>query len=109
LVAVGYSNGANIAAAILLLGLASFRQAILFRAMVPLSQLESTPDLSSVRVLVSAGKFDPIAQPQIVGALAGLLRQNGAEVTVEIQPSGHELTSADVASARSWLEGTVHS
>jgi predicted esterase len=88
----------------LLLGVGGFSGAILFRAMVPLSNLEAIPDLSRTRILLSAGKFDPIAQPQIVGALAGLFRRAGAGVTVEIQPSGHELTAADVASARSWLE-----
>jgi phospholipase/carboxylesterase len=105
LIAVGYSNGANIAAAMLLLGLAIFPGAILFRAMVPLSRLNAVPDLGTIRILLSAGKFDPIAQPQIVGTLAGLLRQAGAQVAVEIQPSGHELTARDVASAQTWLVG----
>ena len=104
LIAVGYSNGANIAAATLLLGVASFFGAILFRAMVPLSRLDTVPDLQRLRVLLSAGKFDPIARPETVGALAGMLRQAGAQVTVEIQPSGHELTAPDIAVARSWLE-----
>lgn len=109
LIAVGYSNGANIAAAMILLGVASFSAAILFRAMVPLSQLDAVPDLKRLRILLCAGKFDSIARPQIVGALAGLLRQGGAEVMVEIQPSGHELTAQDVASARRWLERTLPS
>jgi phospholipase/carboxylesterase len=104
LTAVGYSNGANIAAAMILLGLAVYPRAILFRPMVPLSDLGSLPDLGGVQVLVSAGKFDPIARPQIVGALAGLLRQGGAEVGVQIHPSGHELTSEDVTGARGWLD-----
>ena len=104
LIAVGYSNGANIAAAMLLLGVATFPKAILLRAMVPLSQLDRIPNLKDVRVLLSAGKYDPIAQPQIVGTLAGLLRQGGADVAVEIQPSGHELTARDVASARDWVD-----
>ena len=105
LIALGYSNGANIAAAMLLLGIANFPGAILFRAMVPLSQLDAVPDLTSIRLLLSAGKYDPIAQPQIVGTLAGLLRQGGAQVAVEIQSSGHELTARDVASAQAWLAG----
>jgi predicted esterase len=103
LIAVGYSNGANIAAAMVLLGLTDFSRAILFRPMVPLSHLESSPDLSAVKVLLSAAKFDPIATPPIVGALAGLLRRLGAEVAVEFRPSGHELTSEDVIAARAWL------
>jgi phospholipase/carboxylesterase len=101
--AVGYSNGANIAAAMMLLGLAEFPRGILLRPMVPLSDQKSVPDLGGVQVLLSAGKFDPIARPQIVGALAGLLRQGGAEVAVQIHPSGHELTAEDVTGARDWL------
>jgi predicted esterase len=61
--------------------------------MVPLQRLDAVPNLNGIRILLSAGKYDPIAQPQIVGTLAGLLRKGGAEVTVEIQPSGHELTT----------------
>jgi phospholipase/carboxylesterase len=103
LIAVGYSNGANIVAAMLLLGVANFAGAILFRAMVPLTRSDVVPDLNGIRILLSAGKYDPIAQPQIVGTLAGLLRQGGADVTVEIQTSGHELTAQDLTSARAWL------
>jgi phospholipase/carboxylesterase len=103
LVAVGYSNGANIAAAMLMLGLAQFSRAILFRPMVPLSNVQPMPDLPSVKVQLLAGKFDPIATPPIVGTLAGLFRGTGATVAVEIQPSGHELTSQDIVAAREWL------
>jgi phospholipase/carboxylesterase len=107
LVAVGYSNGANIAAAMLLLGNAVFPKAILFRAMVPLSSLERAPSLGGKQVLLSAGKFDPIARADTVGALAGLLRQAGAEVAVQIRPVGHELSSEDVVAAREWLSGAA--
>jgi phospholipase/carboxylesterase len=103
LVAVGYSNGANIAAAMLMLGVSPFNRAILVRAMVPLSDMSAIPDLSSARIQILAGKFDPIAAPAIVGTLAGLLRKAGAEVAVQIQPCGHELTSEDVLAAREWL------
>jgi phospholipase/carboxylesterase len=103
LVAVGYSNGANIAAAMMLLGVPHFRKAVLFRAMVPLSKIKPPPDLSGLRVLISAGQFDPIARPPIAEALAGLLRDDGAEVTLQLRESGHELTSDDVTSAQEWL------
>src|SRR5437867_5312003 len=58
-VAVGYSNGANIAASMLLLRPEILSAAILFRAMVPLNP-ETQPNLSSVRVWIGAGSFDPI-------------------------------------------------
>lgn len=102
LVAVGYSNGANIAAAILLLGLAKFRYAILFRAMVPLSNIE-VPNLSTVRALICAGQFDPIIPMSNTQRLAILLENSGAEVSLQVQQSGHELTSADIVAAQTWL------
>jgi phospholipase/carboxylesterase len=102
LIAVGYSNGANIAAAIILLGLAKFRRAILFRAMVPLSKIDA-PDLETFRVLIAAGRLDPIARQPIAERLAHLLESEGAEVTLRFQPAGHELTASDVDDARRWL------
>ena len=59
LTAVGYSKGANIAAAMLLLGMAKFRSAVLFRAMLPLSRID-VPSLTGYRILMSNGSFDPI-------------------------------------------------
>ncbi|HEY4283686.1 MAG TPA: alpha/beta hydrolase [Chthoniobacterales bacterium] len=103
LVAVGYSNGANIAAAMMLLGLVTFPNAVLLRPMVPLSHLESPPKLKGARVLLLAGQFDPIARLPIVEALADLFRQGGAAVQLKIEPTGHQLTSEDVTAARNWL------
>jgi predicted esterase len=102
LVAVGYSNGANIAAAMLLLGAASFSRAILFRPMVPFSPTEHV-DLQAIRALLVAGKFDPIARLEVVERLRALLATGGARIDVQVQDSGHELTGADVESARHWL------
>src|SRR5436309_649618 len=73
IVAVGYSNGANIAASILLLRVETLASAILFRAMVPLIP-ESQPNLSSVRVLIGAGSVDPIVPASETKQLAELLR-----------------------------------
>ena len=105
LVAVGYSNGANIAAAMMLLGIAPFRNAILLRPMVPLSNIQP-PDLKDARVLLSAGRLDPIAQPSIVEKLAALFRAAHADVALQLQQSGHELVAADAAAARAWLTPT---
>jgi len=102
LITVGYSNGANIAAAMMLLGIAAFSKAILLRPMVPL-QPPTLPDLKDVRVLLLAGQLDPIARPPIVTELEQLFRKAGAEVSLQFQPSGHELTSGDVRAAREWL------
>jgi phospholipase/carboxylesterase len=70
--------------------------------MVPLSQT-SPVDLAGARILISAGEFDPIAQPGITKALAELFRHAGADVTLKFQPIGHELTPRDVALAHQWL------
>ena len=102
LIAVGYSNGANIASAMMLLGALKPRGAILFRPMVPLSSPPQHP-LNDCGVLISGGRFDPIATPDQVDALANLLRERKAEVEVRIQESGHELTERDVETARDWL------
>jgi phospholipase/carboxylesterase len=102
LVAVGYSNGANIAASMLLLRPEVLRTAILFRAMVPL-QPEKKPDLSSVRVWIGAGDQDPIVPASETKRLAELLRRAGADVTIRFAKAGHGLTSDDVETARHWL------
>jgi len=106
LVAIGYSNGANIASAMMLLSLLKFRDAILFRPMVPLSHLPDT-SLENCAVLICGGRFDPIATPDQVSALAELLRDRKAEIEVRIQESGHELTNADVEAARDWLAASA--
>jgi phospholipase/carboxylesterase len=101
-VAIGYSNGANIAASMLLLRPEMLRTAILFRAMVPL-QAEKKPDLSPVRVWIGAGDEDPIVPASETKCLADLLRHAGADVTIHFASAGHGLTNDDVEAARHWL------
>jgi phospholipase/carboxylesterase len=102
-IAVGYSNGANIAASMLLLRPEMLRGAVLFRAMVPLIP-ESLPDLSSVRVWIGAGSEDPIIPTSETQRLVELLRSAGADVTLRFFNAGHDLTSSDVETARHWLD-----
>ncbi len=102
MVAVGYSNGANIAASTLLLRPEIFPAAVLFRAMVPLVP-ETQPDLSSVRVWIGAGSIDPIVPASETKQLSELLRDAGADVTIRFFKGGHELTPEDVDVAREWL------
>jgi phospholipase/carboxylesterase len=102
LIMVGYSNGANIASAMVLLGGLKAQGAILFRPMVPLSR-PPQQSLGGFEVLISGGRFDPIATPDQVNALADLLRERKAQVDVRIQESGHQLTDRDVETARDWL------
>ena len=102
LVAVGYSNGANIAAAMLLLRPAVLPIAILFRAMVPLHP-DKLPNLSSVRVWIGAGDQDPIVPASETKRLAELLRRAGADVTIQFAKAAHGLTNDDIKAARGWL------
>ena len=103
IVGVGYSNGANIAASMLLLRPEILYAAILFRAMVPLIP-DKLPDLSSVRVWIGAGDQDPIIPASETRRLAELLRSAGADVTIRFAKAAHGLTSDDLTTARDWLE-----
>lgn len=100
--AIGYSNGANIAASLLLLRPETLSAAVLLRAMVPIVPA-TLPDLKDVGVLVAAGKTDPLISQEGTEQLAAMLREAGAEVSLQWQPVGHKLTSPEVVSARAWL------
>lgn len=102
-VAVGFSNGANIAASSLLLEPGLLAGAVLFRAMVPFDP-DPRPVLGGTPVLLSNGRRDPLVPPSETERLIALLRDSGAEVTPLWQPGGHELTTRDVEDARRWLE-----
>jgi phospholipase/carboxylesterase len=103
IVAVGYSNGANIAASILLLRPEILRGAVLFHAMVPLVP-ENLPDLSSVRVWIGAGSEDPIIPASETQRLVELLRSMGADVTIRFFNAGHGLTNSELETAGRWLK-----
>ena len=102
IMAIGYSNGANIAASLLLLRPEILFSANLFRPMIPLVP-EPLPNLSNKRVLVSAGLRDPIVASYQTKDLIDLLIRVGANVSVQWQNSGHELTQRDVKLAREWV------
>ena len=106
LVAVGYSNGANIAASMLLLRPEILHRAVLFRAMVPLIP-DTLPELSSGRVWIGAGDQDPIVPASETKRLVELLRRAGADVTIRFFNAGHGLTNDDVVTARDWLKRVV--
>jgi predicted esterase len=102
LYALGFSNGANIAASLLLSQPAMLAGGILLRAMVPFEP-ERLPDLRGKSVLMSQGRNDPMIPAASAERLAALLRGGGAEVELAWQPGGHQLTNADVALAQRWL------
>jgi phospholipase/carboxylesterase len=102
-IAVGYSNGANIIASMLLLRPDILSCAILFRAMVPLIP-EILPNLTNKHIFMSFGIYDPIVTRQEAEKLFGLFRKAGAKVTLNWQESGHELTMEEAQTAREWLQ-----
>ena len=104
-IAVGYSNGANIAAAILLLKPEVLAGAVLFRAMVPLVP-PALPQLTAARALLSSGRQDPSVPVENVERLAAMLREAGANVTLHFEPGGHGLAVGDIEAANGWLANT---
>ena len=101
-IAVGFSNGANIAAALLLLKPDALAGAILLRAMVPLSEPPKA-ELGGKPVLLLSGQADPIVPASNSAKLATLLFEAGASVTHKVLPAGHQLSQADVTLARDWI------
>jgi phospholipase/carboxylesterase len=101
--AVGYSNGANIAGSILLLRPETFQGAVLLRPMVPLIP-EILPELKGAPVLVAAGNFDPIVPIDNARELVTLLRRSGADVTAFFENASHGLTETTVLTAQRWLQ-----
>ncbi|MBR0681877.1 alpha/beta hydrolase [Roseomonas eburnea] len=101
-VALGFSNGANIAAALLLLHPQALAGAALLRAMVPL-RAPPRPDLAGRRVLLLSGAMDPIVPAENGQRLAALLQGAGADVDHRTLPTGHGLSQADLTLVRGWL------
>ncbi|MBA4269392.1 MAG: hydrolase [Methylobacterium sp.] len=101
-VAVGFSNGANIAASLLLLRPEVLAGAALLRAMSPFAQPPQA-DLTGKRVLILSGAMDPIVPADDVGRLAKTLSGNGASVDHRTLPAGHGLSQPDIGLLQSWL------
>lgn len=106
LYALGYSNGANMAGALMLLHPGLIAGACLLRARAVV-QPEKLPSLEGAPVLISAGQHDQLIPPENAEALAGLLSQAGARVDLAIQNAGHDLTPADFSLAKQWFRNLV--
>jgi predicted esterase len=106
-VALGYSNGANIASAVLLDRPGVLKGAALLRAMVPfepdVDPARSAP-LTGTHVLISNGEQDPMVPVEETNRLARLLQRHGADVQVHWQTAGHQLMPADFATVKTWLQ-----
>ena len=102
IVAVGFSNGANIAASVLLRDPGVLPRAVLLSPMVPFEP-ETPPALAGAGVFIGAGREDPLVAPAQVERLAALLRAGGADVTVHWEPGGHTIAPGEITAARAWL------
>jgi phospholipase/carboxylesterase len=100
--ALGYSNGANIAWSLLLNDPGLLKGAILLRAMLP-HDPRPLPDLRGIPILLIAATYDDLIPVERAGLLAALLGEAGADVTYEVLPVTHGLTSEDIALASAWL------
>jgi phospholipase/carboxylesterase len=105
-IAVGYSNGANVAASTILLHPGLLRAAVLFRAMVPFEP-EVTPDLSGMPIFMAAGRMDRMIPQDNTQRLADILTEAGADVDLRWRNVGHPLTYEEVGEAKQWLAGIL--
>ena len=108
IVAVGFSNGANIAGSLLLRRSGVLRGAVLLSPMVPFEP-DSLPDLDGTSVFIGAGRSDPIAPAEQVERLAAMLRDAGADVTVFWQHAGHTVTKDELDAAQRWMAERITS
>jgi len=102
-IAIGYSNGANIAASLLFHYENSLKGAILHHPMVPIRGI-GLPNLNGIPVFIGAGTNDPMCSPEESTELKKLLSNAGANVTVHWENNGHSLTGSEVAAAAGWYK-----
>jgi phospholipase/carboxylesterase len=100
--ALGYSNGANMAAALMLLHPEVLAGGVLLRPVLPLEP-PALPDLSGKAAFLAAGRRDPWAPGERVEALASWLERAGAKVELRWQNAGHELHPQELEAAQAWL------
>lgn len=101
-IAVGFSNGANIAAAVLLLRPEALGGAVLLRAMTPLRDYPLA-DLTGKPVLMISGEMDPIVPGANASHLAAILLNAGATVQALTIAAAHGLSDADVTLTQNWI------
>jgi phospholipase/carboxylesterase/glyoxalase family protein len=102
LIVVGYSNGANLAASLILLHPHYLAGVVLFRVMVPLVP-DLIRDFSHLSVFIGAGRLDPLIPSGQAEELAALIKSGGADVTVSWHQGGRELGEDDIQAAKHWL------
>ncbi|TYS63621.1 alpha/beta hydrolase [Sutcliffiella horikoshii] len=103
LIAIGYSNGANIAGSLLFHYKDTLKAAVLYHPMVPRRGVE-IPDLSETPVFIGAGKNDPICPAAETEELSKILEDAGSKVEVHWEYQGHQLTHSEVQASKKWYD-----
>ncbi len=106
LITLGFSNGANIAASVILRDPGLLRTNVLLSPMVPFEP-DATPGLAGTSVFLGAGRRDPIAPTSQVERLGEIFREGGADVTVHWHDAGHTITQDEFDAARQWVASVV--
>lgn len=106
IVVAGYSNGANMAASLLLLSPGTLHAAVLFRPMVPFVPTVM-PNLEGVTILICGGRYDEVVAPEEAVRLSELLNESNGIVSIHWTDAGHGLTPQEITFARDWLSGKL--
>lgn len=101
---LGYSNGANILASVVFAAPERFDATVLMHPLIPFAP-DVKGSLSGRRILLTAGKRDPICPPTLTTRLEAYLRADGADVTVEWHEGGHEVRPNEIEAARRFFAG----
>ena len=99
---IGYSNGANILASTMFEAPGLFDAAVLMHPLIPFAP-QVNGDLKGRRILITAGRRDPICPPNLTARLESWLRDLGADVIVDWREGGHEVQQGEIAAARTFL------
>ena len=99
---IGYSNGANILASTMFEAPGLFDAAVLMHPLIPFAP-QVDGDLKGRRILITAGRRDPICPPNLTARLESWLRSLGADVIVDWHEGGHEVQQDEIAAARTFL------
>lgn len=102
IIAVGFSNGANIAASVLLRRPDVLRKAVLLSPMVPFEP-NPLPDLSATSVFIGAGRADPLVSMEQIQTLFSIFEKAGASVSLHWTSNGHAISEDEVDAARRWI------
>lgn len=102
IVGLGYSNGANILASVMFDHPDLFGRAVLMHPLIPFVPKDQ-PGLAGRQVLITAGQRDPICPAPTTQALADYLTRQGAQVTLEWHPGGHDVRPNEIEAARRFL------